>query len=156
DYANGLAGTLVNLANEKTSAADFAAAKDLLEKARPYHQAALAVSPQDPTYRQFFRNNPLAMGQALANLGDHRGLASEAEELVRFGFDPVNDTYDAAVFLAFCAALAERDAKLDQAGRKEQGQRYADRGMELLRQAVSKGFRNADRMKTDRNLNSLH
>ena len=51
--------------------------------------------------------------------------------------------------------LADKDAALAQAKRKELAQGYADRALAQLRQAVARGFKDADRMKQGPHLEAL-
>ena len=155
DYQNELAGTLVNLAVGHSQSRQFAAALPLLEQARPRHQAALAASPEDPTYRQYYRNHLLVLATTRLGLGDHAQAAATADELAAFGYDPANAAYNAACFLCGCIPLAENDAKLVDAVREDLAQTYADRAMALLRQAAERGFKDAAHMKQDTDLDPL-
>jgi tetratricopeptide (TPR) repeat protein len=155
DYANELAGTLVNLAKLKSDAGNHAAARKLLVQARPYHKQALAANPADANYRRFFRNNLIATCQAFVGLADHAAAAAEAEELARVGYEPGDDAYNAACFVARCVRLAERDSRLREAQRRELARRYADRAMDLLRQAVQAGWKDAAHTKQDSDLDPL-
>jgi serine/threonine protein kinase/tetratricopeptide (TPR) repeat protein len=155
EYQNDLAGTLVNLAMVHNQRREFAAALPFLEQARPHHQAALKASPRSPTYRQFYRNNLETRAQSQQGLADHARLAPAADELARFGYDPANDTYLAACFLARCVTLAGKDAQLDEARRKELAKDYADRALTLLQQAVARGFKNIAQLKREPDLQPL-
>jgi serine/threonine protein kinase/tetratricopeptide (TPR) repeat protein len=154
-YHNDLAATLVNLANLRVQRAEFDAAVVLLEKAQPHHQAALKAKPKDPTFRNFYRNNLWNLAECRLGLGDHVRLAAVADELARFGFDPANDTYNAASYLSRCVMLASKDTQLDEARRKELAQSYANQALALLQQAVERGYKNVARMKQDPNLEPL-
>src|SRR5207302_2728442 len=85
----------------------------------------------------------------------HAQLATTAEELARFGFEPVKDTYNAACFLSHCVLLADKDGQLADARRRELAQSYADRALALLRQAVALGFKDAAQLKKDPDLEPL-
>jgi serine/threonine protein kinase/tetratricopeptide (TPR) repeat protein len=154
-YHNDLAGTLVNLASLHRQRGELNAAAALLEKAQPHHQAALKAGPKDPTFRNWYRNNLWNLAACRLLLGDHARLAAVADELARFGFDPANDTYNAACFLSHCVKLAGKDAQLDEARRKELTESYADQALVLLRQAVDRGYMNAAGMKQDPHLEPL-
>jgi serine/threonine protein kinase/tetratricopeptide (TPR) repeat protein len=155
DYRNELAGTLVNLAFLHKQRREFDAAVKLLEEALPHHQAALKVNAKQPTYRQYYRNNLWNLAECRLGLADHARLAATADEFARFGYDPGNDTYSAAVFLCRCVTLADKDAQLDEAKRKELAQSYADRALALLQQAVARGFKDAAHMRKDPALEPL-
>jgi serine/threonine protein kinase len=147
DYQNELAGTLVNLAGLHKQRRQFAAAVALLEEARPHHQAALKVNPKHPTYRNFYRNNLWILADCRLGLADHARLATTADELARFGYDPANDTYRAACYLCHCVVLADKDTSLNEAKRKELARSYTDRALAMLRQAVARGFKDVAHLK---------
>src|SRR5262249_35503169 len=127
DYQNELAGTLGKLAMLANQRREFTAALSLLEKAGPHHQTALKARPQNPTYRQYYRNNLQTRAGSYLGLADRARLASTADELARFGYDPANDTYMAACMLCSCGRLASGDIQLAEARRWEQVRGYADR-----------------------------
>jgi eukaryotic-like serine/threonine-protein kinase len=147
DFQDGLAGTLTNLARLANQRREFDAAVALLEKAGPHLQAALKAKPQDPGVRQSYRDYLAALAQGRLGLADHARLATTADDLARFGYDPANDTCDAACLLGRCVTLANKDAQLAQS--------YAERALALLRQAVAQGYRDAARLKKDPALEPL-
>ena len=57
--------------------------------------------------------------------------------------------------MAQCISSVEKDAERGPAERSKQVRAYVDRALELLRQAVAKGFRNAAHMKQDKDLDRL-
>jgi tetratricopeptide (TPR) repeat protein len=154
-YQNGLAGTLVNLGMVHRDRREYVAAVQFLEKGRPHHQAALEANPKDHTYRLFYRNNVWTLADCCLGLGDHVRLATTAQELARFRYDPASDTYRAGCFLSRCASLAGKDPQLDEAKRKEFAQRYADQAVALLRRAVARGYKNVAQMRGDPELKPL-
>jgi hypothetical protein len=127
----------------------------LLERARPHHQTALGANPGNATYRQSYHSNVQLRAVTYLALADHARLASAADELARFGYDPVPDTYNAACYLSRCVALAGKDAQLAEPARRELAQGYADRAMALLRHAVARGYKDAAHMKNDPDLQPL-
>jgi len=82
-------------------------------------------------------------------------LATTADELAPGGREPAIDAYNAACFLCHCVTLTDKDAQLAEPRRKELAQGYADRAMALLRQAVTRGFKDAAHMKKDPDLQPL-
>jgi hypothetical protein len=126
-----------------------------MEDAVPYHQAALRANARHPAYRRFFRNNPRSLAETLLGLLDHAAAAKMAEELFKASVDPANDTYNVACYLSLCVPLAEKDSKLTEVERRTQSQGYADRAIAFLRQALAKGFRDADHMAKDDDLAAL-
>ena len=64
-------------------------------------------------------------------------------------------TPHAARFLSQCVPIVAKPDKLDDKQRKEAAQFYGDAAMKLLREAVSKGYKDVRLMKTDTDLNPL-
>ena len=155
DYQNGMTGALVNLAMVYNQRREFAAAVPFLEKARPHHEAALKARPKNSTYCLFYRNNLRTLAQSYLGLGDHARIATSADEMARFAFDPADDAYTAASFLSRCVTLADKDGKLDENKRKELAKTYADRAVALLQKAVVNGYRNAAHMRQNPDLQPL-
>jgi serine/threonine protein kinase/tetratricopeptide (TPR) repeat protein len=149
DFRNELAGTLASLANAHRQRKQFSAAVELLERARPHHDAALAAGPTNPTYRGSFRFHLIVLAGSRLGLGDHARLAATAEELARLGVEPAADTYNAARYMGLCATLAAKDSKPAPAEQTELARDYSDRALALLRQAFARGWRDTSRLKQD-------
>src|SRR5262249_22161476 len=155
-YHNDLAGSLVNLALLKNDGKDYRAARQLLEQARPHHEAALQANPRHPEYRQFYRIHLNALVQALAGLGDHAPLAETADRIAGLGYNPADDAYEAARIMSRCVPVVEKDTRVPQVVRTLLAGAYAARSMTFLRQAVKHGYKDADHMKKDADLAPLH
>jgi tetratricopeptide (TPR) repeat protein len=155
DLRRGLAGALGNLAHLCNLRDDFSAAKGYLEEAEPHLLAALKANPRNPEYRQVQRSNLMLMAGTNACLKDRAGVIRAAERIRSLGWNPPSDTYDAACSVANCIGIAQRHAWLDAAQRKEAVQFYSERAMELLRDAVAKGWKDVAQMKKDTDLDGL-
>jgi tetratricopeptide (TPR) repeat protein/tRNA A-37 threonylcarbamoyl transferase component Bud32 len=155
DYHNDLAAALVNFALLRRQQGQLDEARRLLLEAVPHHQAALRASPRHPTYRLFYRNNRLVLGDTLLQLGRHAEAAAVADDLARAAVRPAEDVFEAARTLARCVPLAEKDAKLPGVKQQELAKAYADRALALMRQAVAKGYKDVDRLKKDTDLDPL-
>jgi serine/threonine-protein kinase len=155
DYQENLAKTMINMAILANDNNQFAQARELLGQAETHLRTAQKANPKNPHYRQLFRINRQILTTTLAGLGDHAGALKAAEELSQSGTNSAADTYDVACALALCVPLAEKDANLAESQRRQQAQAYADRAMTMLRQAVAKGYADADHMKQDTDLDSL-
>jgi serine/threonine-protein kinase len=154
-YQGSLANNLDGVAELARDRKDFSLARQLLEQARPHLQAALDANPRDAFYRAVFCDNHQLLAATLLDLGDHASAALAAADLARIAFEPAKDTYKAAVFLSRCLPLAQKDTNLQEAKRKELAGSYADQAMELLRQAVAKGYKDAAHLKKDGDLDPL-
>src|SRR5207249_1674231 len=84
-----------------------------------------------------------------AELGDHAAATAAAAALARSAADPSNDTQQAAALFASCVPLAEKDSKLGEPARQKLMQAYADKSLDLLRQAIRKGFKDAVKLEKD-------
>ena len=149
---NDLAGTCVNLANLFLKQRDFRSAKSHLEEAAPHHAAALAAKPKHPIYRQFYRNNLSLLTFANAGLSDQTAAKGTALTVRNLGWDLVGDTYDAACLLSQCIQIIQKNDAATKEARNAEAAFYGDEAMKLLRDAVAKGWKNADHMKKDTDL----
>jgi serine/threonine protein kinase/Flp pilus assembly protein TadD len=155
DYQNELAGTLHNLADLLRKRKELGPARQLLEQAASHHEAALKANPRHPDYRKSFRDHRSTLVRTLLDLGEHGAAADTAAQLARDAVEPANDVYNAACFLCRCVPLAEHDARLSGAQRKDRAGAYADRAMATLRHAVQNGYQDAAHLKKDTDLDPL-
>jgi serine/threonine-protein kinase len=155
EYQAGLANALNGLAELANGRRQYAAACRLLAEALPACRAALRSNARHPLHRGVFRENRQTLAEARLGLGEHARAAAAAEEAAASGYDPGNDLAGAARVLARCVALTEKDAQLSENKRRALARGYADRAMVLLRQAVAKGYQDAEGMKKDKALDAL-
>jgi hypothetical protein len=78
-----------------------------------------------------------------------------AETYRDLGWNPPVDACDAACSLSRCIPIMAKHDKLDDKQRKEATQFYGDAAMKLLREGVSKGWKDVEPMKKDPNLDPL-
>src|SRR5262245_18211112 len=112
-------------------------------------------NPRHPTYRQFYRNHLKVLTEVHAGLLEKDEAVRTAEARRDLGWDPPADTYDAAGFLSGCNPIAAKHQKLDDQQRKESAQLYTDAALKLLRDAVSKGYKDVAHIKKDPDLDPL-
>jgi serine/threonine protein kinase len=155
DMRNDLAGTCVNLALLHLKQKDWAAAKRLLDEGRPHHLAALKANPRHPTYRQFYRNYLGVLTAAHAGLLEQDDAVRTAETCRDLGWDAPADAYEAACALGKCVGIVAKHAKLNENQRQAAARFYGDAAMRLLRDAVSKGFKDVRDMKKETDLDPL-
>src|SRR5262249_28966489 len=117
DYRQALAKTLKSLAGVCHARQEFSRARAFLEQAEPHLRAAREAVPTSPPYRRTFRTNRAALAAALAGLNDPVAAVATAEQLARLGWDPAEDTYQAACALARCAAVTASATALPEAER---------------------------------------
>jgi serine/threonine protein kinase/tetratricopeptide (TPR) repeat protein len=155
DLQNELAGNYVNLALLKQKQGSWAEAKRLLLEGRPHHLAALKANPRQPLYRQFYRNHLNALTTVQAGLLEQQDAVRTAETCRDLGWNAPGNAYDAACSLSLCIPIVAKHDKLDDKQRKEAAQFYGDAAMKLLREAVSKGWKDAAHIKKDTDLDPL-
>src|SRR5262249_8727015 len=155
DRRNDLAVTYLNLALLHKQLGNWAASKRLLLEGGPHHLAALKANPRHPVYRQVYRDHLGALTAAHAGLLEQEDALRPAETCRDLGWDAPADAYDAACFLSLCVPIVAKHDKLDATQRKEAAQLYGDAAMKLLRDAVSKGYKDVAHMKKDTDLDPL-
>jgi tetratricopeptide (TPR) repeat protein len=155
DVHSGLGGTSTNLAAIYQQHGDWAGAKRLLLEGVPHHLAALTTSPRHPNYRADYRNHLKLLIAVHAGMLEPQTAVRTAETCRDLGWNPPADAYDAAGFLSRCIPVVAKHDKLDEQQRKEAAQFYGDAAMKLLREAVSKGYKDAAHMKKDTHLDPL-
>jgi serine/threonine protein kinase/tetratricopeptide (TPR) repeat protein len=156
DVRNELAAALMNLAIVHKQRGQWAAAKRRLLEGQPHHLAALSANPRHPIYRQQYHDHLNVLAEVQAGLLEQQDAVRTAETLRDLGWDAPVDAYNAACALSLCIPVVAKHDKLDDKQRKEAVQFYGDAAMKLLREAVSKGWKDAAHMKKDTDLNSLH
>jgi tetratricopeptide (TPR) repeat protein len=155
DRRSDLASTCGNMAVLHGLHGNWAVAKRLLLEGQPHHLAALKANPRHPTYRQLYRKHLAMLTAAHAGLVEPDDAVRTAETRRDLGWDAPADAYDAACFLSLCVPIVASHAKLDATQRKEAAQLYGDAAMKLLRDAVSKGYKDVAHMKKNTHLDPL-
>ncbi len=140
DYRSDLGAALHNLA--MACGARPAEARELAKQAIMHQRAALAVNPRHDVYKQFLRNHHWLLSEAHLALGDHAEAAAALREMVAVFPKSWEDSLRAAVRLARCVALAEKDARLNDDQRRRLREDYAAQAVAQLRQAVRNGYPN--------------
>jgi hypothetical protein len=97
----------------------------------------------------------LALTEAHAGLLEQQDAVRTAETCRDLGWYAPTDAYNAACFLSQCLCIVAKHDKLDDKQRKEAVQFYGDAAMKLLREAVSKGYKDVAHMKKDADLDPL-
>src|SRR5262245_55059257 len=149
DLRGELAGTYVHLATLHQKQGKWAVAKRLLLEGRPHHLAALKANSRHPSYRQFYHRHLAVLAAAHAELLEPQDALRTAETRRDVGWDAPADAYYAACFLSLCVPIVAKHDKLDATQRKEAAQFYGDAAMKLLRDAVSKGFKDVAHLAKD-------
>ena len=133
----------------------MAAARSMLDEALSHHRAAIQANPRHPDYRQFYRNHLAVLTQNWAGQRDQAAAMQVAAKVCDLGWDPAADAYTAACGLAQCVLIVEKDDQASKEQRQQQAQFYADQAMTMLRDAVTKGYKDAADMKKDSDLDPM-
>jgi serine/threonine protein kinase/Tfp pilus assembly protein PilF len=155
DLRDSLANTSVNLVGVYEKQGNWANAKRLLLEGRPHHLNALKANPRNPDYRRFYRNHLNALAKVHAALLEQVDAVNTAETCRDLGWDAPGDAYNAACSLSLCVPVVAKHATLDDRQRKEVSRFYGDAAMRLLRDAVSKGYKDVPNLKKDTDLDPL-
>jgi tetratricopeptide (TPR) repeat protein len=155
DRLNDMAATCVNLASIHRRHGDWAAAKRLLMEGRPHHLAALKANPRHSTYRLQYRNHLKLLITVHGALLEPADAVRTAETIRDLGWNPPVDACEAACFLCRCIPIVANHDKLDDKQRKEAVQFYGDAAMKMLREGVSKGWKDVAPMKKEPDLDPL-
>jgi tetratricopeptide (TPR) repeat protein len=105
------------------------------EKAIASQAEALKLNPSSAFSRDSLSNGYWAIAETQIELGRHADAAASASKMLPLFPTRWEERYYAAELLGKCAGLAKDDAGVSQA--------YADRAMELLREAVDRGYKDA-------------
>jgi tetratricopeptide (TPR) repeat protein len=111
---------------------------------------ALALNAVPADERRIRRNRV----QSLARTGEHAKAVTEANALAEAKDADAGTLYDLACVCAIASAKV-KGAKNPGADASRLAEEYAARAVELLRQAVAKGFKDIEHMKKDTDLDAL-
>lgn len=103
--------------------------------------------PAIPEYRQELVQVQVKHSVFLARMGKHTKAVAEANVLAEPQGVKASTLYSLSCVFSLCSAAVKIDAKL--------ADQYATRGVELLRQAVAKGFKDVTYIKKDTDLDPL-
>ena len=104
--------------------------------------------PQEADYRNGVANTLVAMG-------DHAGAAREAGTSAKLAPGHFQSYSQAAALLSLCVSAAATDVNLPEAKRQELSQTYLRQALAFLRDAIAKGYRNADELENDADFEPL-
>ena len=130
----------------KAALEEYAKAIEIMEQAM--HKGYLKA-------RLHLLNTRINRAAVLSEQGDHRRATEEVEALLRQPNLTSLNVYNAACVFSRASAAADHDTKLSPTDHNRVKARYAERAMELLRQAVAKGWRHPRVIKEDPDLEPL-
>jgi tetratricopeptide (TPR) repeat protein len=140
DYQARLGVAANSLAELLRDQGRFAEVRTLAEQAIAHLQAAIERRPGNPTYVNWQCANYMLLVEALIHLGEHAKAAETMPEILHHLLDAQAAYSEVAVFLSRCVLLVKKDAELPEARREELARPYADRAVEMLREAAKRGY----------------
>jgi tetratricopeptide (TPR) repeat protein/predicted Ser/Thr protein kinase len=147
--------TLGNLARAARDRQDLATARSLAEAAIAHQTKALELNSQNPEFRSFLHNHHYFLAGVLLAQQDHANAAEQAEQLPKLLPEGWREWHRAAAMLGQCAALAQRDERLDESQRANTADGYCRRSVELLNIAIRNGFNERRRLESDSRFDAL-
>jgi hypothetical protein len=144
-----LASGLARLANLAADRGDLSEARRLQEQVLTYRRAALALVPANSGYRAAISTACTALIVTLIRMREHEAAAKVVAEFAALSPESGPACTRAGWLLARCIPLATVDPRLPTSRRDEVARGYADRAVELLRQAKRSGYRDDAVLKTD-------
>jgi eukaryotic-like serine/threonine-protein kinase len=150
-----LGNLLAELARLAADRGDMAAVRRLEEQALSSKRAGLALAPRNADSVESTSTTHSALIETLIRLREHEDAARAVSELISFSSDSAPQCFRAGSFLARCVPLPAADARLTDARRIELAKTYADRAVELLREAKKMGHQDIEALKSDHNFDSI-
>ncbi|MBL8798334.1 MAG: protein kinase [Planctomycetia bacterium] len=154
DYQSHLAAILDNLAALAMNQGKLDKSRELLAQARQHHDNAAKADPGNPVYRQFLQKHQLTLADTLLRIGEkaepgrHVEAAKLAVELPKLNPDSAEEYRRAAIILTRCSLMVRLDLKLPMKERQQLSDGYAAQAVQMLRQAVQKGWMDPVQLKT--------
>jgi serine/threonine-protein kinase len=154
-YSQSYAQLLEALAIAYGEVKQFTAAAALYEKALPVFERLATDRGDVPDYELQRALVRVSYAHVLACMGRHARASAEVETALGQARQNSLVLYNGACVCGLCSQAARQDAGLGELERHDLGERYAVRCLGLLRQAVSGGFRDADYLNKDSDLDPV-
>jgi len=133
----------MNLAESLRDQGKLDEARVLAEQAVAHHLAALKLSPGHPVYLGVLRGDYELLVEILIPLGKQAEVAKAADKAIAALADQWQSYHHIARLWARFIPTLQKESKLSDPERKDLARSYADRAVEMLRQAVERGLRQA-------------
>jgi tetratricopeptide (TPR) repeat protein len=129
--------------------------RHLLEQAVVHQRAALKTNVEHPTYRVFLRNHLWALCETLQRQHNWEAAAEAAGQLPLLYPKGWEEHKRAAGLVARAIRLVEADGSLPPERRQALVRSHSEQAMALLRIAVQNGFKDADALRKDADLEPI-
>jgi serine/threonine-protein kinase len=154
-YQDAVAGITGNIAILYKQTRQPALAREKFEEALLLREALVKAHPEVTELQKSLDAIRLEYAGTLAMLGEHARAVQDAASLLEKSRDAESLLYDAACVYSLASAAAAKDAKLPPPEQGKMAQQYAARSVELLRQAVDKGYTDIKHIKEDTDLDPI-
>jgi serine/threonine-protein kinase len=155
DPAVRLASTYSNLGNVYRESNNFNQALGSYAKAFDTLERVLDVEPNHGMALGNRDSMRLARAITFAMQGDYERSTRDVKAMRPEGRSSAGVLYDLACIYGLCASASGKDPKLPSNERHSRANGYATQAVEFLRQAIAKGYKNFDAIKTDSDFDCL-
>jgi tetratricopeptide (TPR) repeat protein len=152
---NSLGGNLHNLAEACADLGQHAEALTLLDRAVAHQEAALKLNPKMPAIRRYLRNHHGLRAMIRARLGEYDAAAESLRAMRAASPETADDLADAARFALGCAEAADGVTGPPTEARAARVAAFTEVAVGFLREAVEKGFRDVQALRTEDSFQSL-
>jgi tetratricopeptide (TPR) repeat protein len=146
-YQGDLGMAHLNLGLAQHKLGQHSQARAHLEKSIEILEKVIGGGPV--SYQKTLQFSYHNLAEVLVVSGDHAAAATAARQLASASPPSADHPYNAACFLARCIPLAECDKKLSPEKQRELAQSYAEASIAAIRDALDRGFNNAEKIRTD-------
>jgi eukaryotic-like serine/threonine-protein kinase len=154
-YYIRLGGTLHELAVLVRARGALAEACQLWEQAVAAQREGLKAELERAATSKALDLSWANLADTRLRLGEHRPAAQAAAELPLLAPEDCQSYYRAACLLARCASVAAKDPTIPEYKRQELCRAYADQAVQLLGQAIGKGYQDLTALRKDPDLDVL-
>ncbi len=154
-YCTDAAKTWTNLSTLLLKEKELAGAMAAVKNAVANFRSSWKLSQYDEQLRPQVYQSYIGLARIAIAAGDHASLAELGESHAALLRASKQDLYDAAKLIALAVPLAAKDSSLAKAEQREAAEEYARGAVELLRQAVQQGFRDAQALRSEPDLSAL-
>jgi tetratricopeptide (TPR) repeat protein len=148
-YRYELGNYLHGLAARARQRDDRTEARRLFERAIEQQLVVLNADPSSTSSVFALRGHYKSLAETLLELGEHAAAAEAATRMANLRWVDWNTRYQAAVLVARCIPLAEKDDRLSSEQRQTQAEAYASRAVSLIRQTLRDKGVEVDRLRKE-------
>jgi tetratricopeptide (TPR) repeat protein len=138
EYRSRMGIAVHDLATVLCEKGNYEEARALAEQAIEHSRLALKASPSNPNFLRQVRGDYVLLAETLLSQADPQKASEAAEAAIRLS--PVDCSYYVAAAYARCAPRLDKHPKLNDVARRALVKSVADRAVDHLRTAITKGY----------------